>query len=76
MNNVRRKKLASIQEQLEELKDSLEEVLTEEEEGRDNLPENLLGSERWNKADAACNQLQEAIDEIESALTCIEAAQE
>ena len=50
MNNIRRKSLRDIAEQLEELKASLEELQEEEEEYRDNMPENLQGSERYEAA--------------------------
>ena len=53
MNNPRRKKLQAIIDQLEELKSSLEELQEEEEECRDNMPENLQGSERYERADEA-----------------------
>lgn len=50
MNKIRRKNLQSIIDQLEELKGSLEDLQSEEEEYRDNIPENMQGSERYEKA--------------------------
>lgn len=47
MNRERRKNLQSIADQLEELKSSLEDLQSEEEDYRDNIPENLQGSERY-----------------------------
>ena len=44
MNNTRRKEITSIIEQVEELKDKLENILADEDEYRDNMPENLWGS--------------------------------
>jgi hypothetical protein len=41
--------------------------LAEEEEYRDNMPENLQGSERYETADTACDNLQSAIDSLEEA---------
>ncbi len=41
MNKPRRKALQDIIDQLEELKGSVEDLQSEEEEYRDNMPENL-----------------------------------
>ena len=53
MNKIRRKSLQAIIDQLEELKGSLEDLQAEEEEYRDNIPENMQESERYEKADEA-----------------------
>ena len=58
------------------LKEVLETLLSEEEEYRDNVPENLQGSERYEKADNACDSIQYAIDNIEDAVSNIEEATE
>lgn len=76
MNNPRRKQLNNIVESLSELKEVLETLLSEEEEYRDNMPENLQGSERYEKADNACDSIQYAIDNIEDAVSNIEEATE
>ena len=65
MNKERRKNIQGILDQLEELKGSLEEVQAEEEDYRDNIPENLQGSERYEKADEACDTLSEAVDSLD-----------
>ena len=49
MNKIRRKNLQSIIDQLEELKGSLEDLQAEEEAYRDNIPENMQESERYEK---------------------------
>lgn len=59
MNKIRRKNLQSIIDQLEELKGSLEDLQAEEEEYRDNIPENMQESERYEKADEACDPVPE-----------------
>ena len=70
MNKIRRKNLQSIIDQLEELKGSLEDLQAEEEEYRDNIPENMQESERYEKADlsAAVDNLEEVISSIEAAI--------
>ena len=55
MNKARRKNLQAIIDQLEALKGSLEDLRAEEEEYRDNIPENMQESERYEKADEACD---------------------
>ena len=51
-----------------------EDVKSEEEEYRDNMPENLLNSERYSMADSACDALSEAVDKISEACDGIENA--
>ena len=76
MNRDRRKALAAIRIQLYDLHDLLEEVQQEEEEYRDNIPENLQGSERYEKADEACDNLYSAISSLEEVIEYIDAAVE
>lgn len=76
MNKFRRKALSDIIDQLEELKSSIEELQQEEEEYRDNMPENLQSSERYEIADNACSNLYDAVDSLENAISSIEAAAE
>lgn len=74
MNKIRRKSLQNIIEQLEEVKGSLEDLQAEEEEYRDNMPENLCGSEKYEKADDAIANIEDAINDIEEAINSIETA--
>ena len=74
MNKVRRKNLQAIIDRLEELKGSLEDLQAEEEEYRDIIPENMQESERYEKADEACDNLSSAVDSLEEAISSIEAA--
>ena len=74
MNKARRKNLQAIIDQLEELKGSLEDLRVEEGEYRDNIPENMQESERYEKADEACDNLSSAVDSLEEAISSIEAA--
>lgn len=74
MNNVRRKQLFKLLEQLEQVREELETLKEEEEEYRDNMPENLWGSEKFEKADEACNNMETAIDDLEEAFSFISEA--
>lgn len=79
MNKPRRKqiqeviaKLNRLQEDMEILMEEIETITDEECEYRDNMPENLQGSERYEKAEAACDALESAKDELESAKDSID----
>ena len=74
MNKLRRKSLQVLSEKLDELKSELEDIQQQEEEYRDNIPENLQGSGRYDKADSACSDLFDAVSSIEEALDSIESA--
>lgn len=74
MNKSRRKELQRIIDQLEDLKDNLESIMSEEEDYRDSIPENLQGSARYEKADDACGSLDDAISSLEDAVSSIEEA--
>jgi len=76
MNKARRETLEELHTKITDLKDILEEVMREEEEYRDNMPENLHGSERYEKADEACSALYEAVSQLEEAASNIETVME
>lgn len=71
MNNPRRKAINKIAEQLAALKDQLEEVLQEEQEAFDNIPEAFQDTDRYSEAeekldylDSAFGGLEEVIDNL------------
>lgn len=74
MNNTRRKELQKIYDIITDAKENLEILMDEEEEYKDNIPENLQYSERYEKAEEACDSLYEAIGNLEEALDNIENA--
>ena len=76
MNKARRKELQEVIEKINEAREELERIMNDEEEYRDNMPENLQSSEKYEKADDACCSMQDAIDQLEEAVTNIENAQE
>ena len=67
MNRERRKVLQAIVDQLETLQMQLEEIQTEEEEYRDNIPENFQSGERYERTDAV-SSLEDATSSIEEAI--------
>jgi len=79
MNNKRRKLIAEISKQIEALKsqledantlkDEIEEVQGEEQEGFDNLPESLQQGEKGQTMEQAAEALGDAVDQLDDALT-------
>lgn len=76
MNKERRKNINNTIEKLREINETISIILEEEEIYRDNMPENLQNSEKYEKADQACDNLQECIDELESIIDMLEIASE
>lgn len=76
MNKECRKSLREIQSKLERLGQDLEVLKEEEEEYRDNMPENLQESDRYQRADEVCDLLQEALENLDNAYQQIEEAAE
>ena len=76
MNKERRKSLREIQSKLDRLGQDLETLKEEEEEYRDNMPENLQESDRYQRADEVCDLLQEALESMDNAYQPIEEAVE
>lgn len=76
MNNPRRKALQDLYDIISEAKEKLEAVRDEEDEYKENIPENLQGSERYERAEAAVDSLADAIYSLEEALDSIEEAKE
>lgn len=76
MNKIRRKSLQALMDQLEEIKGTLEDLQSEEEDYRNNMLENLWGSERYEKAEEAISNMEDAVSSLEDAISSIEAAME
>ena len=77
MNKARRKRIGSVIHTLENIidydliesvKDEIEDILYEEEDAYDNMPENLQYSMRGEESSDAIDSLQEAVDNLEEAL--------
>ena len=68
MNNPRRKELQKLITKLEKIQEAVEYIQADEEEYRDNIPENLQGSQRYELADAAVDNLDSAYNALEEAI--------
>lgn len=73
MNNDRRKRLQKIVDQLAELGEQIEDILAEEQEAFENMPESLQTSERGTAAEEAISNLEmanlsEIVDYLQAAI--------
>lgn len=64
MNKERRDSIRLIIQNIEDAASGLEEILEEEEQSRDNIPENLQNSTVYEKAEEACDGLSTEIDAL------------
>ena len=76
MNNYRRKDIANIIQQLEELKEQVTNVISEEQEYLDNIPENLQMSEKAENSQNAISELENAECYIDEAISSLQTAME
>lgn len=68
MNKNRRKIIENIIAMLDKAKVSLEDVLSEEEDYFNNMPENLQGSIRGTESEEAIDLLTEAVDNLNNCI--------
>ena len=75
-NRKKRNVLKSVLSLLERARSLTEDVLDEERDALDNIPENLLCSEKCEAIERAVDNLEDAVDSIEEAVDKIEEASE
>ena len=59
MNNDRRNRIRKLISQLEDIQNEIENILSDEQEAFDNMPEGFQESERGEKMQAAINHLED-----------------
>ncbi|HCT2524575.1 hypothetical protein [Pseudomonas aeruginosa] len=74
MNNARRRQLQQITAQLEDIREQIETLVSEEEEARDAMPESLQASNRGARMEEIVDQLNEAASGIEDAVAVLNEA--
>ena len=74
MNKGRRASILEVVSNLESLKSKVESIMEDEIDYMDNMPENLQGSYKYEKAEDAVDSLGDAISELETAIEAIENA--
>lgn len=72
MNKQRRKEIQTISNDLIPLMTSIEDLLAEEQDYFDNMPENLQSSEKAEIAENAISNLEEALDNIRECVDNLE----
>lgn len=72
MNKARRKRISKILEQLEGLSMEIEEVMNEEQEAYDNLPESIQDSERGENMEEYISSLDDAMNYVSDAILSLE----
>lgn len=66
MNDKRRKRLSEASALLSRASDIISDVLDEEQDCLDNMPENLQYSDRYESMEAAVDRLNDALSELAS----------
>ena len=74
MNNERRKQIKQWMRKAEVLKDELENILWDEQNYYDNIPENLQNSARAEDSQAAIECMEETVDIINEAIDKVDEA--
>ena len=74
LNNKRRTRLRSIEEDLGRVLNLLNSIYDEEQDCMDNVPENLQDSERYSDMEACVEALSEAVYNLEEAMDSIKEA--
>lgn len=74
MNNTRRARISNLIKDLEKKKSEVEDILSEEQDYYDNMPENLQMSSRADAAEAAVGNLEDAVSSIDDAICSLEEA--
>lgn len=67
MNNERRDRLRGAVRKLSDVQSIVETVCDKEEDCLDNYPENLQGTERFERAEEAVDSLNDALEKLEEA---------
>ena len=68
MNDKRRKEIKAIRDKLGELLSRLETLRDDEQAAFDAIPENLAGSQRYEAAEEAVTNLDDACENLDSVL--------
>lgn len=68
MNKVRRTQIQRVSDSISNIIAEIETIRDEEDETRESMPENLVGSERYETSEVASDTLQDAIDLLEESV--------
>lgn len=68
MNKVRRTQIQRVSDWISNIIAEIETIREEEDEARESMPENLVGSERYETSEVASDTLQDTIDLLEESV--------
>ena len=72
MNKQRRKDIDRLKNLINTLKDDPENILNDEQDYFDNMPENLQGSLRGEESEDAISNMEDAIENLSDAIESLE----
>ena len=64
-----KRRLIAVAREFDSIKGDIEDILDEEETDRNNIPGNMQNSDLYDKADAACDALNSAIDSMDTLIS-------
>lgn len=71
MNKVRRKQLQEVYNWIRTVREDLSDILSEEQQAFDNMPENLQETERGQESDEIIDCLDDAVGAMDDAIEMI-----
>jgi|TARA_R110002020_G_scaffold374935_2_gene586204 hypothetical protein len=71
MNKDRRKALYDIYERLDHVLSELRDVVSDEQDAFDNMPESLQGSEKGEAIEENVQDLESAVDDVDSVISVV-----
>lgn len=75
MNKQRRNEIKNIMKSLEVISSSIDDILNDETDYYDNIPENLLSYDRAENSEEAIEYLENAIEKIDEAIDILDEIQ-
>lgn len=71
LNKQRKKAIARLAQQVSAIASELEALKEEEDEARENMPENLWESDRYEVSEECSQAMEDALDSLESAASSL-----
>lgn len=71
MNKTRRQAILKIINTLEDLKSDIEYLRDEEDDAKENMPESLWETERYEQMEEAVDNMDQAVDSLDDVIGCL-----
>lgn len=72
MNKLRRAQIEKLSGQLSDLKDEIDNILSDENDYHDNVPENMQSGERYEQSETAIDNLESAVSYLDDAISSLD----